>query len=86
VIPAPSESDRPADTVGGILSAIAITAALFSLAYKPVRLDVFAIVVSFVAVGIGGRHSRLAAAAVAIASICFVAGMVIAVFTERSLY
>ena len=82
----PSEQDRPAETIAGLLAAIAITAAVVSLAYRPIRLDVFAIVVSFVAVGIGGRHARLAAAAAAVSGLCFVAGLVIAVMTDSPLY
>jgi hypothetical protein len=83
---APIEADRPAETVAGFLAAVAIVAALLSLAYRPIRLDPFAIVVAFVAAGIGGRHARLAALAVAVAGVCFVLGMVIAIVTKRPLY
>jgi len=83
---APVDRDRPVETVGGFLAAVAIVAALLSLAYRPIRLDTFAIVVAFVAAGIGGRHARLAAAAVAVAAVCFIFGMVIAIVTERPLY
>jgi hypothetical protein len=83
---APLERDGPAETVAGFLAAVAIVAALLSLAYRPIRLDPFAIIVAFVAAGIGGRHARLAAVAVAVASFCFVAGMVIAILTKRPLY
>jgi len=83
---APVERDRPAETVAGFLAAVAIVAALLSLAYRPIRLDPFAIVVAFVAAGIGGRHARLAAVAVAVASVCFIFGMIIAIVTERPLY
>jgi hypothetical protein len=80
------ERDRPADTVAGLLAALAIVAALLSLVYRPIRLDPFAIIVAFVATGIGGRHARLAAVAVAVASACFILGMVIAILTRRPLY
>jgi hypothetical protein len=82
----PTERDKPAETVAGFLSVIAIVAALFSLAYRPIRLDPFALVVAFIAAGIGGRHARLAAIAVAVATVCFIAAMVIAVLTKRALY
>jgi hypothetical protein len=80
------DRDRPADAVAGFLAAVAIFAALFSLAYRPVRIDPFAIVVALIAAGIGGRHARLAGFAVATAGVCFVVGMVIAVLTRRPLY
>jgi hypothetical protein len=82
----PVERDRPADTAAGLLAAVAIVAALLSLAYRPVRLDPFAIVVALIAAGIGGRHQRLAAVAVATASACFILGMVIAILTEKPLF
>jgi hypothetical protein len=80
------EQDRPADTVAGFLAVVAIVAALFSLFYRPIRLDPFAIVVAFVATGIGGRHARFASIAVFVAGACFILGMVIAILTRRPLY
>lgn len=80
------EQDRPADTVAGFLAVVAIVAALFSLFYKPIRLDPFAIIVAFVATGIGGRHARLAGIAVLVASACFILAMVIAILTKHPLY
>lgn len=80
------ERDRPADAVAGFLAAVAIVAALLSLAYRPIRLDPFALILAFVAAGIGGRHARLAAVAVAVASTCFILAMVIAILTRRPLY
>jgi hypothetical protein len=84
--PQPVDRDRPAETIGGLLAAIAIVAALLSLAYRPVRLDPFAIVVALVAAGIGGRHQKLAGWAVGIASACFILGMVIAIWAEKPLF
>jgi len=82
----PVDRDRPADTIAGFLAAVAIFAGLFSLAYRPVRIDPFAIVVALIAAGMGGRHQRLAAVAVATASACFILGMVIAILTEKPLF
>jgi hypothetical protein len=42
--------------------------------------------IALVAAALGGRHSRLAAIAVAVGAICFVAGMVVAVVTKNPLY
>jgi hypothetical protein len=80
------ERDRPIETIAGLLAAISIVAALLSLAYRPVRLDPFAIVVGLIAAGMGGRHQKLAAWAVGIATVCFVLGMVIAVWAEKPLF
>ena len=83
----PVDRDRPAETVAGFLAAVAIVAALFSLAYRPIRIDPFAIVIALVAAGMaGGRHQRLAAIAVATATVCFILGMVIAVAAEKPLF
>jgi hypothetical protein len=82
----PAEPASSAESVAGFLAAVAIFAALFSLAYRPVRIDPFAIVLALIAAGIGGRFSRLASVAVFTASACFIAGMVIAIFTRHPLY
>jgi len=82
----PLEETRPSEAVAGFLAALSIFASLFALAYRPVRIMPFAIVLAFVAAGMGGRHARLAAFAVGIATVCFVAGMVIAVVTRHPLY
>jgi len=82
----PADRDRPAETVAGILAAVSIVASLLSLTYRPIRLAPFAIIVACVAAGIGGRHARLAAIAVASASVCFVLALVIAIWTGHPLY
>jgi uncharacterized membrane protein len=82
----PAESATSAESIAGLLAAIAIFAALFSLAYRPVRIDPFAIVIALIAAGIGGRHSRLASFAVFNAAACFVVGMIIAILTKHPLY
>ncbi|MHB8470153.1 MAG: hypothetical protein ACYDCH_10415 [Gaiellaceae bacterium] len=81
----PSES-RPSETVAGFLSSFSIFASLIALAWHPLRLIPFAIVLSLVAAAMGGRHARLAQVAVAIAAICFFASMAITVITQRPLW
>jgi hypothetical protein len=78
--------DRPVETVAGLMSAFAIAIGLIAIAYKPARLAPAAFIVALVAVGIGGRHQRLAAIAVAAAAIGWLLGMTIAVATERSIF
>jgi hypothetical protein len=86
------------DTVAGLMSATAIFLGLLAttnlnlsisgthLEMRPIRIGVAAVVLALVAVGIGGRHSRLASIAVAITGASWVLGMVIAVVTERPLF
>ena len=86
------------DTLAGLMSATAIFVGLLGmtnfdlsisgahLQMRPIRIGVAAVILALVAAGIGGRHRRLAALAVGIAGACWVAGMVIAVVTERPLF
>jgi hypothetical protein len=83
---APVSESRPAYTVAGFLSAMAIFVALIGLAWHPLRLILPGIVIAMIAAGMGGRHQRLAFAAVLIAASCFFFGMMIAVITSRALW
>jgi hypothetical protein len=78
--------DRPAEAVAGLLASAAIFMSMIALAYRPVRIIPAALVVAFIAAGIGGRHRRLASVAVAIAAICWLVGLTIAIATSRPLY
>jgi len=78
--------DTPAELVAGFLSSMAIAVAAIGVAYKPVRLIPAAFVLAVVAAGIGGPHRRLAAVAVGVATVAFVVGMTIAVWTSNPLY
>lgn len=83
----PVERTRPAEAVGGFLAAAAIAISLTAIVYRPVRLVPFALVIAFVAVALTReRHARLAAAAVAIGAVGWLAGMTVAVLTGRPLY
>jgi hypothetical protein len=77
---------RPADTIAGFLAAMAIFICLIGLVWHPLRLILPGIVIAMIAAGIGGRHQRLAFAAVLIAAACFFFGMMIAVITSRALW
>ena len=86
------------DTLAGLMSATAIFVGLLAMtnldlsiagthiAMRPIRIGVAAVILALVAAGIGGRHQRLAALAVGIAGFSWVAGMVIAVVTERPIF
>jgi hypothetical protein len=79
-------ASRPSETVAGFLAALAIFFSLISLAWHPLRLILPAILIALIAAAIGGRHRRLAFAAVMIAAACFFFGLTIAVVTSRGLW
>ncbi|HMI99652.1 MAG TPA: hypothetical protein VK488_07465 [Gaiellaceae bacterium] len=86
---APFEDDRqtPAEIAAGFLAAISMTASAIALVYRPVRLGPFAILVALIAAALAGdRHSKLAGAAVAFATLGWLAGMMIAVVLSRPIY
>jgi hypothetical protein len=83
---APYERARPAETVAGFLAAAAIFVSLTGIAYRPLRLIPFAILLALVAVAIGGRHGRLATLAVYVGAASFAVGMAAAVITSNPLW
>jgi hypothetical protein len=81
--------ERPegaADTVAGLMAAGSIFVSAIGLVHTPVKLLPASMLLALIAAGIGGRHRRLAAFAVAVAFVCWIAGMTIAIATERDLY
>jgi hypothetical protein len=82
----PITQDRPADTIAGFLAALSILGSAIGLAYRPARLIPFALLLAVIAVGMGGRHARLAAAAVVVGGVCFVVGMAVAVITNNPVF
>jgi hypothetical protein len=82
----PYRQSRPAETVAGFLAAAAIFLSLAGVAYRPLRLIPFAILLSLIAVGIGGRSERLATYAVVIGAACFAIGLAVAVITSHPLW
>ena len=84
--PSPVEESRPAYTVAGFLSAMAIAAALIGLAWHPLRLILPAMALALIAAGMAPKGNRLAQAAVATAAACFFLGLLISVVTQRALW
>jgi hypothetical protein len=82
----PYRRSRPSETVAGFLAAAAIFVSLVGVAYRPLRMIPFAILLSLIAVGIGGRNERLATYAVATAAACFAIGLAVAVITSHPLW
>ncbi|MGZ4365594.1 MAG: hypothetical protein ACXVFD_08410 [Gaiellaceae bacterium] len=82
----PYQRTRPAETIAGFLAAASIFVSLTGIAYRPLRLIPFAIVLALIAVGLGGRSERIATCAAAIGAVCFVLGMAVAVITSHPLW
>jgi hypothetical protein len=82
----PYGRSRPAETLAGFLASVAIFVCLTGVAYRPLRLIPFGILLALIAVGIGGRSERLATVAVAVGAVCFAAGMAVAVITSNPLW
>ncbi|HEU0302987.1 MAG TPA: hypothetical protein VFR32_00250 [Gaiellaceae bacterium] len=82
-----AHSSRPwADPLSGLFAAMALFFSLLALAYHPLTVSVAAFLLGLVAVLMSSRHERLAAIALGVAGVCFVAGMTIAIVTERPLW
>jgi hypothetical protein len=82
----PITESRPADTIAGLLAALSLAASFIGLAYRPARVIPFALLLAVIAVGMGGRHSRLTAAAIVTGAACFVVGMALAVITNNPVF
>ena len=81
------ETERSSvDFLSGLLAAAALFLALVALAYHPLPVSVVAVLLGLVAVAMSPHHERLAGVALAVAGICFVAGMAIAVTTGQPLW
>lgn len=75
-----------ADTIAGLLATVSIFTSVFGLAYRPVRLIPFAILLALVAARMSDRQQRLCGLAVVAAVVCWTVGMTIAVVTANPLY
>jgi hypothetical protein len=84
--PQPVTEQRPSDAISGFLSSVALFASLIGIAYRPVRIIPFALVLALIATAMGGRHQRLATAALIIGAVSFVVGMALAVITNNPVF
>jgi hypothetical protein len=97
-VPGESVQRQRIDTLSGLMSATAIFLAVLGatdlhlslsgqdVQMRPVRIGVAAVILALIAAGLGGRHRKLAAAAVAIAGAGWIIGMVVAVVTTKPLF
>ena len=83
-LPAGRREWRIALAVVGV--SVAIFAAPAGVVYYPGRVGAGAILVALIASAMGGFQSRLAAFAVGFATVCWLAGMIISVSLERTVF
>ena len=81
-----TETSQNADRVAGFLCAFSFALSGIAVIRNPALLATAAILVALVAVVMTRAHRTLAAVAVAVATLAFVFGMVIAVLTDSGLY
>jgi hypothetical protein len=74
------------DALAGFLASAAIFVSAIGVAYRPLRLIPFAILLSLISSAMGGRSARLATAATFICAACFVLGLAFAVVTSHPLW
>ncbi len=84
--PSVERRDTAAGTIAGVLAAVAIFAGAISLIEKSGRVGVGAMAVALLACAMGGRHRKLAAVSLALATIFWLAGMIIAVTAGQPIF
>ena len=77
---------RPADTVAGFLSALAIFVSLVGIAWHPLRLILPSLAIALIASGMGAGKGRLQFAGVLICTACLFLGLTVAVVTSHALW
>jgi hypothetical protein len=82
----PARAARPAELAAGFLAVLSIVASGVAVAYRPVRVIPFAILLALIAAGMAPRGSKLPLIAVLIGAACFVAGMTVAVLTKNPVF
>lgn len=81
-------AQRPstADTIAGFLAALALLGAALSLVWHPGRIGTAAILIALVAAALADTQRRLAAWALGVATVCWFAGMTLAVLADRPVF
>ena len=77
---------RWADPLSGIFAAIALFFGLLAVAYHPLTVSVAAFLLGLLSVLMSARHERLAGIALGVAGLSFVAGMTIAIITDKPIW
>jgi hypothetical protein len=82
----PVTESRHGEAIAGFLASAALFVSFIGLVYRPARLIPVALMLATIAAAMGGRHARLAAAALAAGGVCFVVGMALAVITNNPVF
>lgn len=82
----PTTTAGPAELVAGFISVISMVGSVLAIFWDPLRVSPFAVLLALIAVGMSPRDARLPLLAVAVAAVCFVAGLTIAVTTNNPIY
>ncbi|HET8751427.1 MAG TPA: hypothetical protein VFM43_02740 [Gaiellaceae bacterium] len=77
---------RPAETVAGFLSAMAIFMSIIGIAWHPLRLILPSTAIALIASGMAGPGRQLPRAAVLICAVCLFLGFTVAVATSNALW
>jgi hypothetical protein len=77
---------RASQVVAGYMATLAIFGGIVSLFYYPGRLGPASIVIAVIAAAMGSSIRRFTSFGFAVASLGWLAGMVIAVFLDRQLF
>jgi hypothetical protein len=85
-VTAPARSTRPAELAAGFLATLAILGSALAVAYRPVRLIPFAMLLALIAAGMAPRGSRLPMLAILVGAVAFVVGLTIAVVTKNPVF
>jgi hypothetical protein len=78
--------ETAADTVAGLLAAVALAAGAIALVWYPGRVGPVAMLVVLIAAALGGAQRRFIAISVLLVTLFWFFGMVIAVVTERPIF
>jgi hypothetical protein len=85
--PSVAQREGQAETIAGFLAALAIFGGVIAVAQRPVPIGLASLLVALVAATMAsGRNQKLAGAAVAIAALGWLAGMIVCVITGRPLW
>ena len=82
----PARAARPAEMAAGFLAVLSIVGSGVAVAYRPVRVIPFALLLALIATGMAPRGSKLPLAAVLIGAACFIAGMTVAAVTKNPFF
>ncbi len=85
--PSVAEREGQAETIAGFLATLAIFGGVIAVAQRPVPIGLTSLLVALVAATMAsGRNQKLAAAAVAVAALGWLFGMIVCVITGRPLW